>query len=221
MIELPKRARRIEGQRFGRLVVEAPARIDRWAQVIWLCRCDCGGQIEARGKHLWSGGTKSCGCFRREHSSFMNLRHGHARSGRVTRTHQSWNSMVGRCTNPRDGRYRDYGGRGIKVCDRWMVFEEFLKDMGERPPGLTLERKDNNAGYSPENCKWATRKEQANNTRRNRVLEFCGERLSVAQWSERLSLNPENVYIRLKNGWSTPDALSPPMDSKFKPGYKK
>lgn len=119
-----------------------------------------------------------------------------------------WNHMRQRCHNPKNDRYASYGGRGIKVCDRWREsFENFYADMGPRPPGAQLDRVDNDKGYSPENCRWATRKEQQNNTRANRIVEFNGERRTIAEWASLRGLPYARVQTRLHRGWTPERAL--------------
>lgn len=156
----------LKGHRFGRLRVTSAWRSRGVVQ--WFCQCDCGEWGWFRVGHLVNGYTKSCGCFQRElalsHLSHK-PKHGHARNR--TPTYVTWDGMIQRCTNPNERvRYSYYGGRGVRVCDRWMKFENFLADMGERPKGLTLDRIDGNRGYEPSNCRWATRSEQSRNQRR-------------------------------------------------------
>lgn len=145
---------------FGRLkTIEYGGITDKGAQ--WYCVCSCGRNVVVRGDSLTSGNTKSCGCLQRSRASKANLTHGQTSSP----TYLSWAAMLGRCNNPNNNRFYTYGARGIKVCKRWKGFENFLIDMGERPKGKTLDRVDVNKGYSLKNCRWATRKQQANNKR--------------------------------------------------------
>ena len=119
-----------------------------------------------------------------------------------TRTYQSWINMKQRCYYPDHNRYHIYGARGITVCKRWLnSFENFLEDMGERPKGLTLERKDNEKGYSPENCKWATVKEQCNNRRNNTVIKYKGLSLTISQWADKLNIKLGTLQRRYQRGW--------------------
>jgi hypothetical protein len=155
----------IEGKRFGRLVAQIRVGRDRWGSFIWLCKCDCGNIEEIIGHYLWTGETQSCGCLHtdvRIEIGKANKTHGMTK----TPTYVSWNSMITRCTNINHKFYKHYGGRGITVCVSWLLFENFFADMGERPEGLTLDRRDNDKGYYKENCRWATQSQQVSNRRR-------------------------------------------------------
>jgi hypothetical protein len=152
------------GKRFGRLVGVCYAGVDAGKSgraARWMFQCDCGNEHEADGHSVRSGNTSSCGCLSRDTAIALHTEHGMCESP----TYYSWGTMIQRCTNPTNTNFKHYGARGITVCERWMSFENFLADMGERPIGLTLERKENDLGYTPSNCKWATKLEQANNTR--------------------------------------------------------
>jgi hypothetical protein len=137
------------------------------------------------------------------------LKHGFTANGKRHKLYGVWVTMRNRCSNPKNPAYSRYGGRGIKVCERWEhSFENFFADMGPCPPGMTLDRKDNNGDYSPENCKWATRKEQANNRRDNRLLTFNGKTQSLAKWSDEIGLSQHAIWGRLKCGGSVAHALT-------------
>lgn len=127
----------------------------------WVCQCDCGTIFEKPGCKLRNGVAKSCGCLRGK----CHKTHGQTVGKKPTRTYNSWQSMIARCTKPHLKTWADYGGRGITFCERWKSFENFFDDMGERPEGMTLDRKDVNGNYEPGNCKWSTYKEQSNNKR--------------------------------------------------------
>lgn len=153
------------GRRFGRLLVVGRLGRDRNRHSIWDCLCDCGWQLAVRQPSLVSGNTSSCGCLHREIVVETSTKHGHAANRALTSTYQSWAAMWARCRSKKGRRYRDYGARGIKVCRRWRSFANFLADMGPRPKHRTLDRRNNDKGYTPGNCRWATISEQNSNRR--------------------------------------------------------
>lgn len=178
------RKQNLVGQTFGRLHVVAPAEASASGFTRWLCRCECGSKVMTYTNGLRSGHTKSCGCLQRETVAARNQTHGRSAS----RVYMAWAAMRDRCGNPNNGAFDNYGARGIKVCERWQLFENFIADMGERPAGTTLERKDNAGHYEPGNCVWANAETQANNKRSNRFIEHEGRRLTLAQWARKLGL---------------------------------
>lgn len=127
---------------------------------------------------------------------------------------QIWFGMKQRCNNPKHEAYARYGGRGIKICERWESFQNFMEDMGPRPgPEYSIERLNNDLGYEPSNCKWATRTEQSRNTRNNRRLTYNGETLCVSEWAERFGLHHNRITKRLESGWSVEEALTTPASA--------
>lgn len=197
------------GQRYGRWIVASVLehRAGHW----WLqCRCDCGIIKTVRKSHLDDGTSKSCGCFR----SDLTTIHGLAKKGMVVPEFPVWNAMLSRCHNKNNRQYPNYGGRGIKVCRRWFKFENFIKDMGRRPNDGMLERSDNNKGYSPNNCRWASRKEQNRNKRNNHLITIDGITKCLNEWSEESGVSYATIIYRLRSGWNERDAVFKPVQRK-------
>lgn len=153
----------VVGQRFGRLTVVCRSERKSTAGALWLCKCDCGGATTTTSLKLRNGHTKSCGCLKREViEQGANLSHGMANK---TSTYRTWKEMRQRCTNPNSDKWKWYGGRGISICNEWDDYKTFLRDMGERPVGTTLDRINPDDGYHAKNCRWATPKQQAETNR--------------------------------------------------------
>lgn len=205
------------GDKFGRLTVVRRTKTKPFFQ----CQCSCGKSCESNGYNLLSGNTKSCRCKRKESAA-----KGHKSDKRMVgmRKHPLYDkhrAMVARCHNSNNPRYYDYGGRGIRVCRRWrdsfLEFYDWTLANGWKP-GLEIDRKDNNKGYTPVNCRYVTRKVNLNNTRSNKVVNIKGESINLSQAIKKYSfVNVETVRRRVKAGWSVEEAmLTPPKTGKFK-----
>lgn len=180
----------------------------------WNCRCDCGVERAVLQFALLSGGSLSCGCARLEVISS----HGECAGGRSSSEYKIWQGLWDRCTKPSHKQFVDYGQRGIAVCDRWRKFETFIADMGRRPSvSHSIERNDNDAGYTPENCRWATKREQARNRRSSRRLAFRDEVRTMAEWAEVAGLPYKIVKDRMGRGWSVKAALETPYTPRRRP----
>lgn len=194
------------GQRFGRLTALERVYPERSGNAIWRCRCECSNITDVRSNKLRSGRTKSCGCLAADLYRERHTTHGKTSS----REYEAWCRMIQRCTNSNHSAYRNYGGRGIRICPQWAVFERFFEDVGERPHGMTLDRLDNNGDYEPDNVAWRSRFDQANNKRSNRLIWICGECRTLAQWLRKLGMNRSSFDKRLRRGWSEQRALTVP-----------
>lgn len=199
------------GRRFGRWVVtEVLYRYEPKRKAYYSCTCDCGSVVIVSKSNLLSGTSRSCGCLKREVTSARSKTHG--MSG--TSEYWSWNDMHRRCYEVTRKQYKHYGGRGITVCERWHSFDNFLADMGLRPArGYSIERIDNNGPYSPENCRWATQKEQCRNQRRTVMLTARGVTRPMQEWADILGLKVNTIRHRMRVGWDIDSVLFIPAHS--------
>lgn len=201
------RIKDLSGMTFGRLsALECTGR-NRHGAAMWRCVCSCGESVEVVSYSLVQGTTKSCGCMKHDTPA-------HNRTHNMTKTplFRVWASMHNRCNNSNVTCYQSYGGRGIKVCERWQKFENFLADIGDRPtPKHQIDRIDNDGPYSPENCQWAIPAQQAKNKRNNRFIEANGERLHLSEWARRLGCNPAAILARLATGMPESEAVTKPV----------
>ena len=206
----------LSGDRFGRLTAirrdesaqDALKASGKRPRVMWLCICDCGNEHTVESSCLTTGKTKSCGCLQKEARGSGSITHGMT----GTKEYMTWKAINNRCTNKNLKFYKNYGGRGIKVCDRWGSFENFYADMGDSPtPSHSIERIDVNGNYEPINCKWATQIEQANNKNRNKYIEHDGLRLTYSQWGRKIGMKPHTIRRRIEYGYSPKDALNPEL----------
>lgn len=201
-------------KRFGRLKVESYAGNQHGntrPTAKWNCLCDCGKRSVVSGSVLRAGDSNSCGCLLAETRGKSTIKHGKCKSG----AYESWQGIKDRCLNQNNKSFKNYGGRGISVCDRWLEsFENFFEDMGPRPPRLTIERVNNEKGYSPDNCQWATRKVQNIDKRNNNYITHEGITLHISEWSIRTRIDRHLIYRRIfKLGWSIKEALTIPVES--------
>lgn len=196
------RAQDLTGRKFGRLLVLG--RCNDRLGFFWTCRCDCGSERVASSDALRRGKVRSCGCLRVDANVAKSRRHGKSK----TRVHQIWLAMRSRCQNPNMRAYHRYGGRGIKVCDRWREFEKFLADMGEPGERESIDRIDNDGNYEPGNCRWVTQKAQMRNRHCNRLLTFQGKTQTVVEWAEELQISEDVLGRRVRKGWDAARALT-------------
>lgn len=199
------------GRKFGRLTVVSLSHYDKWRKRYWNCVCDCGRSKIVAERSLLSSNTRSCGCYRKQYATIKHLIHGM----QGTRLYTIWLNMKNRCRNKKVPAYRDYGARGITVCDEWLDFMCFMKWSLSNgyDDSLSLDRIDNNKGYSPSNCRWVTRREQARNTRANVIIKYKGDSLCIVAMAERYNINPKLLYGRLESGWTVENAIELPVQS--------
>lgn len=205
----------IQNKKYGRLVVLSeshPIKYSYRESRVMNCLCDCGKKTLVHLSRLRANKTQSCGCIHSEIISDLFTKHGL----RNTPEYSVWHDMKRRCFDKNRKRYKDYGGRGIKVSESWMKFSNFIKDMGFRPSKKhSLERINNNKDYSKDNCKWATTKEQSLNTRSNVYLEYNGIKLTLKEWSEKLNLKYTTIYSRYNRGWEVERILTSKLERNY------
>lgn len=205
IIPLDERAHNLSGQIFGRVVAIAPVGVNENHSVIWLCACHCGNVFTRTTGDINSSNRNSCGCIPKRATHGM----------RGTHEYNTWASMVQRCTNPSNPRFCDWGGRGITVCDEWKgSFSSFYAAMGDRPPGTSLDRIDNNGPYSPDNCRWSSALQQRLNSRprgpnkASDCISHDGLCMTTLQWARHLGIGHSTLRGRLKYNWPIEQALS-------------
>lgn len=202
----------LTGKKFGRLTVIKRLPNDKWGHSRFLCQCECGNTKETTGDNLIRGICQSCGCIQKEvtiaRSTIHNLCHTHI--------YKIWESIKRRCFLKNQKNYKNYGGRGITICDEWLNPENFYKwaIANGYKKGLSIDRIDVNGNYEPSNCRWATSVQQANNTRGNRYITYNGETHTIADWSRILGIKAGILYQRLGKGWSIERAFTTPPKNK-------
>jgi len=200
----------IAGIKYNFLTTTGNHRSIKWKNE-WECVCICG-VVKYINAHLVSSGkVKSCGCIRKTRPNRKT--HGKSR----TKMYNRWFKMLERCRNEANAAYKNYGGRGISVCDEWLDYEVFYRDMGEPPfKGAEIDRRNNDLGYNKENCRWVNRKTNSNNTRQCHNVTYDGETKTITEWAESIGMNPKTLMTRFERGWSVKKALSIPTITTFK-----
>ena len=196
------------GRRYGKLVVVSRSNNAIGGTARWLCKCDCGGTGIYAGTAIRAGRQKSCGCGMRE--TMFRAADGslHLHGMSSSRAYRIWAGMRERCSSNATGKSRRlYYERGVRVCERWQKFENFLVDMGEPPKKTSIDRIDPDGDYEPKNCRWATAEQQANNKRSNCIIEFQGRKLTIAQWAREIGIKQNTLVYRINRGISLERAL--------------
>lgn len=207
------------GQKIGRwTVIERDMTLSS-SRAYWICECECGNIKSVMGKYLRNKQSKSCGCLKEEKLKINGLKH----NMRHTRFYSIWANMKSRCTNQNSEAYKDYGQRGIKICDRWNEFNNFYKDMYssyqdalQYNENIMIDRIDNDGDYEPDNCRWASIIEQNNNKRNNRLYSYKGNTLTISEWSNNLNIPYQTLLNRFNSGWSVERALTLPVRRRTK-----
>lgn len=194
------------GNKYGMLtIVECGEKIRK--KMLVKCLCDCGNTKNIILKYLIIGVTKSCGCLRNELSSKRNKTHGLS----YTTEYRTWKGMISRCNDNKNKRWKDYGGRGIKVCQEWLnSVDRFVEDMGKKPTGCQIDRINNDGNYEPSNCRWVTPKQNALNKRDTVIINFLGQSKPIEEWADKFNMKKSTLSNRLDRGWSIERAMTTP-----------
>ena len=198
--KLPFKPTMEKGEKHNKLTAIRFSHRDKKSNQIWLFKCDCGNETIVRASEVKNGGTKACGCLPNPYKPI------HKKTG--SKVYVSWQSMKQRCLNKNSPSYKNWGGRGITICNRWMKFENFYEDMGERPEGTSIDRINNNKGYFKENCRWATNEEQCNNKRTNHLITYKGKTQPLGIWATELGMKQYIILNRIRSGWDVERALT-------------
>lgn len=192
---MPAKTINIVGMKFNKLLVLQRVADPKYKHASWLCRCDCGVLVVVVGNNLRNGGTKSCGCSKGEFIAKALS----TSASKYPKEYKTYCGMIQRCTNPKSDSYDYYGGRGISICSRWLEsFENFIADMGRKPPGFTIDRKEFDGDYEPNNCRWLSVKEQSRNKSTNVVITHRDVTMLLVDWEEALGLPSRKLKDRLK-----------------------
>lgn len=200
---MPNRLKDISGQKFGRWTVNKYVGNGHWE-----CKCECGKIVIVIGMNLKNGSSRSCGCLHRELQPAISIKASTKHGMWRTPEYKAWAAMRSRCLNPNNRNWHRYGGRGVRICAEWDSFDKFFQDMGLRPSDKhSLDRSDNGLLYSKATCRWATAREQTNNTRRNRRITYQGRTMTIAEWARAFGAKDSVVRGRIKMGWNIEEAI--------------
>lgn len=207
----------IIGKQYGRLTVVSYCGTDKQRSKLFKCKCECGNEITTRKSRIINGGVKSCGCLVTDVWSKMKYKHGYARKDKYNRLYGIYSHMIDRCHNSKNPSYKNYGERGIFVCDQWLenvdLFMKWAMENGYED-NLSIDRIDNNKGYSPDNCRWVGRTEQANNKRNNIILKYNGKTKTLPEWSREIEMPQKTLRSRYYMGWSDKEIIETPINGK-------
>ncbi len=202
------------GHRFGRLTVLSFFETRKHYRKMWLCRCDCGTEKAVCGKSMRDGAIVSCGCYKAEKAKQVHTTHGKTGS----KAYHSWSGMISRCHNSKNPKFYMYGEKGIVVCERWKnSFSDFISDMGDPPSKYhSIDRIDGDGNYCPENCRWASPKEQSAHIRTNHLVTFKDETKHVSEWARHLGCSKETLFGRIRLGWNDERVIGEPIKHRRK-----